>query len=79
LAGQKQRTSDVYSFAENGGCQPVVGADSAKGNQMRRFSATGVGQYKFELSDFIAAVNTARQIISFDPEMIISKPGKRLD
>jgi hypothetical protein len=67
LPKQEQRAGNVESIAENGGCQPMVGADSAKSNQTRGFSAFGFSQNKFELSDFVTAVNSARKIISFDP------------
>ena len=79
LAKEQQGAVDSQAIAENSGCQPEVGADSAEGDHVPDVSFTGFSQDKLQLSEVVAAVHRATLIIALDPEVFTTQPQQWVD
>ena len=77
---EKQQSAINAKFiTKNSGCQTMIGADSAEGNDAGGFFPFCFSQDEFELSDLVAAVDVRAEIVTLDPKVCMSDSIKPLD
>jgi hypothetical protein len=72
LPKQQQSAPKTEFLTENSSGQAVVGANSAKGDDVGGISLPGMPQNEFQLSDFITTIYGRTHIVAFDPKILKS-------